>query len=152
MLKTMNSSPHPSFRHIRLHQKGATLIEVLVAVLIFSFGLLGLIGLQSRAMQFSGNAEDRNRASALAAEAATDLYTLRGGALPAATVTAWKAKVSNAASGGLPNVDMANTDITVGAPVGGYPVYNIVITWQAPNSPVSNFSTQVMGMPAAIAP
>lgn len=147
----MKSLPHASSRFARVDQKGATLIEVLVAVLIFSFGLLGLVGLQSQAMQFSGSAEDRNRAASLVAEAATDLYTLRGTNPSPAMVAAWKAKVSNAASGGLPNVDMTNTDITVGAPLGGIPTYNIVITWKAPNSPISSVSTQVMGMPAAIA-
>lgn len=147
----MKSSQHLSHSKLR-HQEGVTLIEILVSILIFSFGLLGLIGLQSRAMQFSGNAEDRNRAAALAAEVATDLYTLRGGTLPAAVKTAWLAKVSNPAAGGLPNVIAAKTDITAGPPLGTIPTYNIVITWQAPNSPESTFSTQVVGMPAAIAP
>jgi len=51
------------------------LIEVLVAILIFSFGLLGFVGLQARAIQFSASAEDSNRAALLANELASQLVT-----------------------------------------------------------------------------
>ena len=133
-------------------QSGATLIEVLVAILIFSFGLLGLIGLQSRAMQFSGSSEDRNRAAALAAEAAAQLYTLRGAPMPTAQKSAWLAKVQSPANGGLPNVQVPATDITTLPSVGGMPVYEIAIVWQAPNSPISNYTTQVVGTPPTVSP
>lgn len=52
-----------------------TLIEVLVAVLIFSFGLLGLVGLQARATQYGLSAEDANRAALLAAEMTGTMLT-----------------------------------------------------------------------------
>lgn len=49
-------------------QSGVLLIEVMIAVLIFSFGLLGLAGLQATATQSSVNAEERIRASLLASD------------------------------------------------------------------------------------
>ena len=47
-------------------QRGVTLIEVLVSVLIMSFGILGIVALQARAIQFSLDADDRNRAALFA--------------------------------------------------------------------------------------
>ena len=52
-----------------------TLIEVLVSLLIFSFGFLGLIGMQARAVQLSTDAEDRSRAALLANDIVTTMWT-----------------------------------------------------------------------------
>lgn len=48
------------------HQRGATLIEVLVAVLILSVGLLGLAGLQMTALKSNHSAYYRSQATLLA--------------------------------------------------------------------------------------
>ena len=92
----------PSNRSLR-RQAGMTLIEVLVAILVLSFGLLGFVGLQARAIQFSTSAEDTNRAALLANEitAAMALYQTVG--LPSATVTAWQARVADPTVAGLAN-------------------------------------------------
>jgi type IV pilus assembly protein PilV len=50
------------------------LIEALVSILIFSFGVLGLIGLQASAINFSVDAEDRNRAALFANEIASSMW------------------------------------------------------------------------------
>lgn len=47
-------------------QKGFTLIEILVAVVVLSIGLLGLAGLQARSLQFNKSAEQRSQATILA--------------------------------------------------------------------------------------
>ncbi|OMG66869.1 type IV pilus modification protein PilV [Stutzerimonas balearica] len=47
-------------------EAGATLIEVLVAVLVLSVGLLGLAGLQMKAMQSNHSAYYRSQATVLA--------------------------------------------------------------------------------------
>jgi type IV pilus assembly protein PilV len=47
-------------------QSGFTLIEVLVSVLIFSFGILGLVGLQANAIKMSTDAQQRAEATFLA--------------------------------------------------------------------------------------
>jgi type IV pilus assembly protein PilV len=50
------------------------MIEVLVAVLLFSLGILGLVGLQAQAIKYSVEAEDRNRAALLANEIASAMW------------------------------------------------------------------------------
>jgi type IV pilus assembly protein PilV len=47
-------------------QQGATLIEILIAVLILSFGLLGMAGLQTRALQGNQSSVQRSQAVMLA--------------------------------------------------------------------------------------
>jgi type IV pilus assembly protein PilV len=44
-------------------QRGATLIEILVAILILSFGFLGMAALQARAIKGSVSAEQRTQAT-----------------------------------------------------------------------------------------
>lgn len=129
-------------------QQGATLIEVLVAVLVFSFGLLGIIGLQARGIQYSGNTEDRNRAAALAAEIAGHMYTMRNINLSAtapAIVTAWTTKVQTPANGGIPG---ATGSITINAATGTTPAFaTISIVWQPVNaSKPSRYETDVLSV------
>jgi type IV pilus assembly protein PilV len=55
----------PNFdNHKSMHrsQQGATLIEILIAVLILSFGLLGMAGLQTRALQGNQSSVQRSQA------------------------------------------------------------------------------------------
>lgn len=108
-------------------QAGLTLIEVLVAILIFSFGLLGFVGLQARAIQYSVGAEDTNRAALLANDIGSALITtLPDARLPDATVVAWKARVADTLNGGLPNgVGTLTTDGDV---------VTITLTWRPPNA------------------
>lgn len=47
-------------------QRGFTLIEVLVSVLIFSFGIIGLVGVQATAIKMSTDAQQRAEATFLA--------------------------------------------------------------------------------------
>ena len=117
----------------RHRQSGMTLIEVLVAILIFSFGLVGLVGLQARAIQYSTSAEDTGRAALLANELAAAMLTRQTVTLPAATITAWQARASDPANGGLPNG-------AASAAVAGN-VATITITWQPPAAASAAFIT-----------
>lgn len=101
-----------------------TLIEVLVAVLVFSVGLLGLVALQTRATQFSQVAQDMGRAAMLAGEMVSLMETTRTLEPPTAAVTAWSARVADAAGQGLPN--------GVGAVAVAGGVATITITWSHP--------------------
>ena len=65
--------PEPQRRHTRLkrrHPKGFTLIEVLVAIVVFSFGLLGMVGMQAFALQANREARLQSQATSLARELA----------------------------------------------------------------------------------
>lgn len=56
---------HSTTRHSR-RQRGFTLIEILVTLLVFAFGVLGLVGLQASAIRFSTDAQQRADAAFLA--------------------------------------------------------------------------------------
>lgn len=65
----VKSMPHTLARqHRRGTQRGAMLIEVLVAILIFSIGVLALVGLQARMTKAQSEAKYRADASYLANE------------------------------------------------------------------------------------
>lgn len=53
-------------RRMAAAHKGFTLIEVLVSLLVFSFGILALVGLQATAVRLSTDARDRASATFLA--------------------------------------------------------------------------------------
>jgi type IV pilus assembly protein PilV len=57
-----NRSVHGSGR---ARQRGISLIELLVSLLIFSFGMLGLAGLQTRTLAFNQGSLYRSQATAL---------------------------------------------------------------------------------------
>lgn len=119
------------------HQRGVALIEVLMAVLIFSVGILGLVGLQSRAIQLSMDTEDRNRAALLANELVNEMWLRRAPTVPADVVTAWKAKVAATTQSGLPGGE------------GEYSVTgrqaDVTIKWQSPGaSAKSQLTTRVV--------
>lgn len=52
-------------KHRRMHEQGATLIEVLIAMFILSFGLLGIAGLQAGVAKYKINTWARSAASGL---------------------------------------------------------------------------------------
>jgi type IV pilus assembly protein PilV len=104
--------------------KGMSLIEIMVAVLLISFALLGLMALQARAVQFSVDSEDSTRAALLASELAATMWTLNTVSLPAAVTAAWQAEVSNATLKGLPG---GTGTVTVNGNTA-----TILIQWQPP--------------------
>jgi type IV pilus assembly protein PilV len=128
-------------RHVissRHRARGMSLIEVLTTVLIFSIGLIALVGLQSRAVQVSVNAEDTNRAALFASELASEMMLQRTATLSSAAITAWTARVQNTAEGGLPNA-------TVSVEAAGTNTADIQISWQQPSSQTMNrYRTQVV--------
>jgi type IV pilus assembly protein PilV len=62
----MNTNNFPNSTTFKHWQNGATLIEVLIAVLILSVGMLGMASLQTRAMQFSQSAYYQSQTGVLA--------------------------------------------------------------------------------------
>jgi type IV pilus assembly protein PilV len=65
---------------MKTNQKGVTLIEVLVAIVIFSIGLLGLAAMQLHSLQFNETASVRGHAVFLAYEMADRIRARPDGA------------------------------------------------------------------------
>lgn len=119
-------------------QRGMALIECLMALLIFSVGLLGLLGLEARVMNISTNSENRSRAAMLASEVASQMW-LHDTVLPTApAIVAAKANAANQSLGGLPGGAVAITQI------GTTNAADITVTWQEATGPASQLTTRVI--------
>ena len=137
--------PTPS--SARTSQSGVALIEVLVSVLLFSLGILGLIGLQTRAISLSIDAEDRNRAALIANDIAATMWTTRTVAIdPRAGRPSWNDRASNPEAGGLPGGSVQITSDTATNTA------DILITWSPPQratgEQASRLTTRVALPPA----
>lgn len=135
---------------ITRRQGGAFLLEALVAILVISFGILGIVGLQARSLAAIGDAQYRGEAAFYAQSLAgrmwahdpTDVvaYFATGGT----GYTNWTNEVT-AAGSGLPNAttDVAFTDLQSANGV----MAKITITWQAPNddAPHTSITEAVVG-------
>jgi len=108
-------------------QAGFTLIEVLVAILICSIGLLGIVGLQAKAIQYSVGSEDVNRAAILAGEAVWAIQDQQSVPLSATAYAAWQARVQD------PAVGFAYGQGTISDPDANN-VVRITITWTPPDA------------------
>jgi type IV pilus assembly protein PilV len=117
-------------------QAGIALLEVLISILLFSLGILGLIGLQARAINFSVDAEDRNRAALLADDLAGTMWLNKTVDLSSTEKGKWEDKVKAALPG-------ASSSVTTS---GG--TASITITWHAPSRAASaadsKLTTQVV--------
>ena len=125
--------------------RGSSLIEVLVSILIMSFGILGVVGLHARAIQFSLDADDRNRAALFGDELAAQMRLARSVNLSPAQIDTFTKRVqgldlvTNQPNGsGLPN---ANVAVAAGATPN---VATLTITWRHPGQPVGQLSQFVM--------
>ncbi len=116
--------------NLRRRARGLSLIEVLVAIVLISFGILGLASLQARAVQVSVSAEDSQRAALLANELAAAMWGANTVSLPAADITAWQARVGNASVAGLPN---ATGSVSVASGVA-----RITVEWRANHAAVGD--------------
>jgi type IV pilus assembly protein PilV len=129
-------------RGVARDQSGIALFECLMALLIFSIGLLGLLGLEARVMNISTDSENRNRAAMLAGEVASQMW-LNNTVNPAApAIVAAEANAANQTQGGLPG-----GVVTVVPVAGTTNAADITVTWQevsdAPLSP-STLTTRVI--------
>lgn len=109
--------------------RGFTLVEVLISILVFSFGLMGAAALQALAVQMATQNGDRARAAALANEMVTSLWNNQSSTPTSSYLTTWTAMVSNAAGSGLPNGSGS-----VAACTGIANCAVITITWRAPSA------------------
>ena len=147
MMKPLDTSRRPARASARRgarctgrkRTRGISLIEVLVVIVLFSFGLIGMIGLQARAVQASISAEDSSRAALLANEIVSAMSGSNTINLPSGDITAWNTRVADATARGLPNGE--GTVVVAGN------VATVTVTWRAPHEAsgtVHNYTTQVM--------
>jgi type IV pilus assembly protein PilV len=97
-------------------QNGSYLLEALIAILIFSFGILGLIGLLGSSIRITNDARYRTEASNLASAMIADMWVLTSAQLDAqfgsggSKLTNWETKVAEllpqATGANKPTVDL----------------------------------------------
>jgi type IV pilus assembly protein PilV len=119
-------------RRTGVHARGVVLIEILVAVVLFSIGVLGLIGVQIASMKNVGESQYRVEAAMLANSLAAQMRTSPAAtratdfASPGGTRYAtWKNSVTSTLPGAgatPPSVDTST-----------YPTVTVTITWRAIN-------------------
>jgi type IV pilus assembly protein PilV len=150
-MTAMNTPP----RNARPGQGGFMLIEVLIAVLVFSLGVLTLVGLQAASIQQSSKAKYRADATLLANELigqmwATDrtFTTLSNNfATGGGAYQTWAGNVAAA----LPGADQNPPQVTVASVAGGGGAgatpssqVTVVLSWKAPqdadDDPVHNLT------------
>lgn len=125
-------------------QRGATLLEAMLGILIFSIGILAMVGMQALAIKQVNDAKYRADASFLANQVIGEMwvnrgagganlvtYAYAGGGSPPAVLANWVASVQN----GLPGVTPAVNQPTVA--VAGTTV-TVTIFWQPPGSPTTH--------------
>lgn len=120
---------------MRRHQSGVALLEALVGILIFSVGILALMGLQAQSIRNTVEAKYRNEAAYLANQIIGQMwvdranlaaYDTTAGASP--NMTAWRAQVANtlprvvAGGANSPTIAVAGNQVTV------------TVFWQLPGS------------------
>jgi type IV pilus assembly protein PilV len=81
---------------------GFALLEALIAIVLFSIGLLGMVALQARATQMSIGSEDRTRAAALANDMVALMWNTNASSVSSADLAAWQGRVSDSSNLGVP--------------------------------------------------
>lgn len=98
-------------------QSGVALLEALIAILIFSLGILTIVGIQATSIRLTGDAQLRTRASLLAERLIAQMW-VHGGNIAGlktdfqaggAAYTAWLAEVKRKDTG-LPGVVAADEE------------------------------------------
>ncbi len=109
-----------------------------MSILIFSFGVLGLVGLEASAINFSVDAQDRNRAALFASDIASSMWLANSvsyatNPLLAPQYAAWQVSIADPTGTGLPQGTLNITSSTGPSDTGTFPdTADIVITWIPP--------------------
>ncbi len=110
-------------------QDGVVLLEALIAILIFSLGVLGIIGLQATMIKSTSEAKYRSEASYLAQQRIGEMW-----ATPTNLAAFIENDVDISATSLLPGAKRTVTQTATGA-------YVVTITWQLPGEALRNFTT-----------
>lgn len=118
----------------RNSQKGVMLLEAMISILIFSLGILALIGLQARAINSVSDASYRSQAAFFADQIIGQIwidrtnmanYSLPAGTAPA--LNAWLARVNNALPGTVANPPQISVNAATGQ-------VTVTVNWQPPGA------------------
>lgn len=122
-------------------QRGVLLLEVLVAILVFSIGILAIVGLQGIAVRTATDARYRSDAAFLAGELMSQIWTdpinvsqynyLGAGPVPA-RLAGWVARVNSRLPGGVAPVVAYTANAQLGE------VVDITVSWQMPGEAVAH--------------
>ncbi|ADI30976.1 type IV pilus modification PilV family protein [Methylotenera versatilis] len=129
----MNTRRYKVISSQKKRQHGIALLESLIALLIFSMGILALAGLQGFMLKGASEAKNRSDASVIAQRRVAMMWT-DAKDTPAALSAAY-AEV-NTAVPDLPN-GLRTTAFNALVP----DEVTVTVTWQAPGEPQHNFST-----------
>lgn len=133
---------HP---HSRGRQSGVMLLEALIAILIFSLGVLALVGLQTVSIKQSGESKYRADAVMLANELIAEMWisdrtfaTLNAQfADGGAGYNAWLARVQQALPGVAANPPTVQPALA-GAAGDPSTLVTVRVNWKAPNEPAAD--------------
>jgi type IV pilus assembly protein PilV len=95
MMMTQRFRPRPTGR-LRARARGFTLIEILVSLLIFSVGILGMAGFQAMSTRNSVDASERSRAALMANEVIAKMWEARSTSLDEEALGEWKERLKKA--------------------------------------------------------
>jgi len=130
-----------SRRSLRNAQSGVMLLEALIGILIFSVGILAMVGMQVMGIKLASDSRDRAEASNLASQlvgemwlnrAALASYQYAGSGTPPAALTNWVARVDASLPGAAANRPI----VTVGASSLGASVgtqTTVTLRWTSPS-------------------
>ncbi len=127
-------------------QDGVVLLEALIAILIFSVGILAIVGLQGSAVRTATDARYRSEAAFLAGELMSQIwadapnvaeYEYPGSGAPPARLDKWVLRVANRLPGtetgtGVPPIIDYQADASLGA------IIDITVRWRTPGQTVPN--------------
>ena len=122
-------------------QRGAMMLEALIGILIFSTGILALIGMQALAISYASDAKYRADASFLANQVIAEMWVNRdpvsglasttyaytgSGAVPA-PISGWVTAVENTLPGATSNKPIITVDAATGQ-------VSVTVRWRPPNA------------------
>jgi type IV pilus assembly protein PilV len=141
---------------LRPRSDGFALIEVMVAVLLFAIGILGLVGLQASMMQAQTSSKVRADAANLADELTAIIWSdmtniaayTTGGCAGNARCNGWLTKLPQVLPGGTLQtltIDLSGTSITNQ----DYGLITVTLNWSLPNGGTHTYTSISNVVPAA---
>lgn len=131
-VRPMTYPPQSSLRPpIPRKESGFTLIEVMVSLLIFSLGVLGMVAMQTKAITYAVDAEDRSRAALLASELVAAMWAEGTNNPTIYSNGTWQTHVADVTKSGLPN-GLGTVEPTTDSST-QIKTTKVTITWRAPS-------------------